>query len=184
LALQMGPGPHQAAALIGQMCQLDLKPAFTGARPLPKDFQNERVAVEDLGLPFALQVALLDRRELRIDDNDLGLEGARFGSDLLDLAAAHQGGRDGAAKRNDVLGHDVEADGGGQPYGFGQTRLRITVERVRRFARLRFDMDDERRARSGNVIVRRGWAYALSPTISCSWSWIGPIGITVEIACL
>ncbi len=166
------------------MGQLHLKPAFAGARPFPEDFQDERVAVEDLGFPFALQIALLDRRELGIDDDDLGLEGARFGADLLDLAAAYQRCGHRAAERHDVLRHHVKADGGGQPDGFGQTRLRIAVERIRRFARLEFDMDDERRARNGNIIVRRGRAYALSPTISCSWSWIGPIGITVEIACL
>ena len=36
LALKMGPGPHEAGFLIGEMGELDLQRAFRGSRPRPK----------------------------------------------------------------------------------------------------------------------------------------------------
>ena len=62
LAFEMGPGADQARALVVEMRKLDLERALPGLGAAAEDFQNEPGAVEHLGLPFLLEVALLDRR--------------------------------------------------------------------------------------------------------------------------
>ena len=91
LALQMGPGPHQPAFLIGQMRVLDLQRTLLGARAAAEDFQDQPGAVEHLGVPGLLQVALLHRRERAIDDHDAGFEAFHEAGDLVDLAVADVG---------------------------------------------------------------------------------------------
>src|SRR5208282_6861763 len=51
LALEMGPGPHQPAFLVGQMRMLDLQRTFAGACAPAKNFKDEAGAVEHLGVP-------------------------------------------------------------------------------------------------------------------------------------
>ncbi|MFT3808599.1 MAG: hypothetical protein QM698_01645 [Micropepsaceae bacterium] len=93
LALEVGPAPHQAAALIGEMGEFDLQTAFPRARPLAEDFQDQTGAVDDLGLEVLFEIALLHRRERTVEDDDGGVEfGAKLRR-LLHLAFADIGRR-------------------------------------------------------------------------------------------
>ena len=91
LALQMGPGPHQAAALIIEMGELDLQRALPRPRPPAEDFEDQAGAVEHLGVPGLLQVALLHRRQRAIHHHDPGLVGFHQARQLLHLALAEIG---------------------------------------------------------------------------------------------
>ena len=90
LALQVGPASHEPAALIGQMREFDLQAAFPRLRALAEDFEDQRRAVEHLRAPRLFQIALLDGRKLRVDDDHFGLERRDLRGDLFDLAAADQ----------------------------------------------------------------------------------------------
>ena len=93
LALQMGPGPHQPAALVVEMGELDLQGAFAGAGAPAEDFQDQPGAIEHLGVPGLLQIALLHRRQRAIHHHETGLVGLHQARQLLDLALADIGGR-------------------------------------------------------------------------------------------
>ncbi len=124
LALQVGPGAHQARALVGQARQLHLQPALAGPGAAGEDLQDHAGAVEHLGFPGLLQVALLHRREGVVDDHDIDLELMDQRGHLLDLALTEQGGgREGAQRRHAGV-TDLQIERLGQADRFFQPHLR------------------------------------------------------------
>jgi hypothetical protein len=87
-------------------------------------------------------------------------------------------------ERHDLLRDHLQPNGGGEAGRFGKTRLGIA--QLQMIACLALDMNDER---AGTLLLRNlkagfAQAFSIAGTISCSMSWIGPSGITVEMACL
>ena len=115
LALEMGPGPHQPAFLIGQMRVFDLQRAFAGARAPAENLENEARAVENLGVPFLFEIALLHRRERAIHHHDADVEAFDEARDLLDLALAEISRRPQRPEHDDAGMRDIEIDGAGKP---------------------------------------------------------------------
>jgi hypothetical protein len=127
LPLQVGPRPHQAGALVVQPRQLDLQPALVGAGAIGENLQDEAGAVQHLGLPGLLQVALLHRADLAVDHHQLGIVRLHPRADVVDLAAAQQGRR---ARAVDVDRHAVDhdqAERAGQADGLRQRAFRAAV---------------------------------------------------------
>ena len=194
LAFEMGPALHQPRALIGEMGQLDLQAPFARPGPLAEDFQDERRAVEHLGAPGLLQIALLHRREAGIDDDDFGFKGRAKRFDLIGLARPDQRRRHGAGDRRNHRMRDFKPDGGGERHRLFQPRLLAPAppDRVRGGARFARNVQHDRAPRFARRVAGPPCALcgalagqvSVAPPESGSWSWIGPIGITVEIACL
>src|SRR3954452_4934576 len=83
LAFEMGPGPDQPALLVIEMRKLDLQHALAGMRAPAEDFEDQSDAIEHLGVPRLLEIALLHRRERAIHHHDAGLIGLDNAGELL-----------------------------------------------------------------------------------------------------
>ena len=113
LAFEVGPAAHEAPCLVIEMRQFDLQPAFGGRRALAEDFEDQPGAVDHLALELFLQIALLDRAERTIDDDQFRFFLRCRNIDALDLALAEQRCRAYRADRHreSVSHHDADRTG-------------------------------------------------------------------------
>ena len=123
LALEVGPGAHKAALLMHEMGELDLQASLAGLGAGAEYLEDEAGAVEDLGLPAPLEIALLNGREGMVDDNErnpLGKEDARK---LSNLARAEKGSRAWSRHTDGARKTDIEIDSPRKPQRLLEARL-------------------------------------------------------------
>ncbi len=190
------------------MRQFDLQRALLGFGAAAEDFEDQPGAIENLGAPGLLEIALLDRRQRTIHHHQFDVVAGDEADDLLDLALAEIGrGPDLTDRRNHRI-RDGQIDGARQTDGFLEPRLRIAQDvgiAEDMLIRLRLGIaaahpqiraDDDHppvsftpcRPRTvGTPFDLSGFqsdhsqAGASSPP---SNNWIGAPGMMVEIACL
>jgi hypothetical protein len=108
LPLQMGPALDQSSREVLKPRQLNLELAFMAARPLGEDIENQFRAIKYRAVPQAAQVALLDRRELLIEDCQGSACCSQTGTHLFGFAGAQkQSGISPFTPRLDAL-HNVK----------------------------------------------------------------------------
>ena len=184
------------------MRKLDLQRAFLGLGAAAEDFQDQPGAVEHLGVPGLLEIALLDRRQRAVHHHQFDVVPGDETDDLLDLALAEIGRRPDLADRRDQGLGDGQIDGARQTGGLVEPRFdnreqhrSVCASRVAA-AHAQIGADDDhppgfgapRRPRTVGVpFTIQGFqsvhsqAGASSPP---SNNWIGAPGMMVEIACL
>jgi hypothetical protein len=184
------------------MRQFDLQRAFLGLGAAAEDFQDQPGAVEHLGVPGFLEIALLNRRQRAIHHHQLDVVPGDEAGDLLDLALAEIGRGPDLADRCDQRVGDHKVDGARQANGFLEPGLgaahdvmaRLRLGLAPAHAQIRADDDHPpdlfapcRPRTLGSPFRISGFqsdhsqAGASSPP---SNNWIGAPGMMVEIACL
>ena len=182
------------------MSELDLQRALAGAGAGAEDFQDQAGAIEHLGVPRLLEIALLHRRERAIDYDQARLHALDKAGDLRDLAGADERRRPDRGDRHDAGLENIEIDRARETdrlveLGGGRARAcRHRRSPARRpTAQLGLDDDgapDTRARWRAQLVCARdptGFSQALSPVGRSSVpsnSWIGCPGMIVEMACL
>ena len=113
--LEVRPLADEPRQQVGELRELDLQLALARARALGEDVEDQRRPVDDLDAEHLGDVALLDRRERIVGDEEHRGGLARRLPDLVDLAAAEEEPR---RRRGPVLrdpAHDGAAGRGHQP---------------------------------------------------------------------
>jgi hypothetical protein len=141
--------------------------------------------------PIPFQVALLDGRELRVDDDELGLRFLHALRDLRHLAGADQRGGLGRGDGGDDRFHDFEIDGERQAHRLLQPRLNRAIGGDGGIAVPPVHMEDDGAGhlRAFDLEVDAAAASRLAvlcqpPACSSSKRLMGPPGMMVEMACL
>jgi len=70
LAFQVGPAADEARGKVLELCELDLYLAFVAARALGEDVEDQAGTIHDAAIETLLEIALLYRRQLVIEDRD------------------------------------------------------------------------------------------------------------------
>ena len=97
-----------------ELRQFDLELAFPRARPLGKNIEDERRAVEDLAIEHLLEVAALGRGEFVVKDDRIDIRLAAMKGELIRLALADVSAGAGRGHFLDAVANDVAASGRGQ----------------------------------------------------------------------
>ena len=89
--------------------------------------QDQTGTVDDLGLQAAFQIALLDRRQRRVNHHDIGFQRLDQRGKPLDQPGAEQGRRARTFNRNRLTVDDVEFNGARQRFAFIEPRRRVAA---------------------------------------------------------
>ena len=89
---QVRPEPGEPREQVLELRQLHLELAFPALGALREDVQDKLRAVDDPEIQGRLQVPLLGRGEVVVEDDQVRTVLLGEGVDLRDLAGAHQGG--------------------------------------------------------------------------------------------
>ena len=97
LALKMRPATNQPRGHVLQLRQLHLQLALVALCTLRKDVEDQPRAIDHAAAQQLFQVAFLDRRQLMVDQHQIGIQRRTQVTRLLGLATTYQQRRIGLA---------------------------------------------------------------------------------------
>ncbi len=112
---------------VPQLCQFNLGLAFGRGCMLGEDVENDRGPIEGRSLEDSLEIELLGRRQLVVEDNGVSIESERRFEDLVDLALAHERRWVGSVPLLDDAVHGVGPGGVDQQLELIERRLGVLV---------------------------------------------------------
>ena len=110
-ALEVLPHPPHARQVVLELCELDLELALGAAGMLGEDVEDQLRAVDDARRQRVLEVALLARIELVVDEERLGSSVRELGLELPELPLADIAALVGPRTALDQLAHRLDAGG-------------------------------------------------------------------------
>src|SRR5690606_11031098 len=180
LALQVRPRSHEAALLVIEVCEFDLQAPFGSRRTLAEYLENQTGPIGHLALQRLFQIALLDRRQRAVDDDQLGLVLLTGDRDILDLPRPEERARPYLAHGQDEGFGDDDPDREREPTCLGEARLGIEIVMLPAYVRAHDKGPRTAGHLTEKVVVE---AQSSSPSQSSLRS-TGVAGWIVEIACL
>ena len=161
-----------------ELRELDLHLAFVAARALRKDIEDQARAVDHAAVEPLLEIALLHRREIVIENRDRRVRcGDGFG-DFLDLAFAGEERRIGTLTAALDDGERAHARARRELFGFCEAFGVVGLAEI--------ETDQDRLAVAAATFghQERRWTDIRSLDSWSAWKLTGRAGTTVEIACL
>ena len=173
------------------MRKFDLQCTLARGGPPAEDLQDQAGAVQNLGTPGLFKVALLDRRQLGIDHNQLGSGQLHQFRKFLDLSGSNECRRLWCRERRNDRIRDLEIDRKRKAYRFLQLGGGVSVGRLRRIAITPLDVQHNGARGLGPLDLEIDAVSVLRPLPCAQWladsssnRLIGPPGMMVEMACL
>ncbi len=133
---QMRPLARQARQQIFELCKFYLHLALVAARALGENIEDQLAAIDDAHFERRFQIALLRRRQVFVDDDEVGVAFLQGLLNFVDLAAADQSRRRDVFHLLAVLFDHGGAGGFRQSFEFLQVEVerRCMVARRQRYA--------------------------------------------------
>ena len=109
------PAPTSRGSRVLELRELDLELAFAGSRAPGEDVEDELRAIDDLAADLRFDLPQLRRRQLVVEDDEIGARFGARGGERLDLARAEKRRGVGLRPLLQDAEHDLGAGGLRQP---------------------------------------------------------------------
>ena len=119
----LSASPAEARKVIAEEGQLDLEGAFPARGVLGEDVEDESLAVDDVAFEDLLEVPLLSRAQVVVDDDDVDVEGGGRMGELGGFSRADEGRRVDLEAADELAAHRIGAGGVGEEGELGERSL-------------------------------------------------------------
>ncbi len=166
------------------MRQLNLQAPFGGRRTFTENLEDQSSTIDHLALQFVFKIALLDRGERTVDNDQLSFVLLAPHRDILHLTGAEQRVGLHLADREDRRMPNHHANCECQTFGLGEPFGRIEIIAQRADVRTQHQRPRTAGHLFLKIAIKAQSSIPSSPSSSPTLRSTGPAGWMVETACL